>query len=78
MTCNGMDSGRPIMSTSAELKQNDNLFIHPWDDIAKIGGHQRTLLSKGDGVYVYDSEGNRLLDAPDCTWWVFDILCINA
>lgn len=27
------------MSTAAELKQNDNLFIHPWDDIAKIGGH---------------------------------------
>ena len=58
------------MSTSAELKQNDNLFIHPWDDIAKIGNHQRTLLSKGDGVYVYDSEGNRLLDAPAGMWCV--------
>ena len=58
------------MSTSAELKQNDNLFIHPWDDIAKIGSHQRTLLSKGDGVYVYDSEGNRLLDAPAGMWCV--------
>ena len=58
------------MSTSAELKQNDNLFIHPWDDIAKIGGHQRTLLDKGEGVYVYDSEGNRLLDAPAGMWCV--------
>jgi len=58
------------MGTSAELKQQDNLFIHPWDDIVKLGGNERTLLSKGEGVYVYDSEGNRLLDAPAGMWCV--------
>ena len=58
------------MSSAAELKQNDNLFIHPWDDIVKIGDHRRTLLDKGEGVYVYDSEGNRLLDAPAGMWCV--------
>jgi len=58
------------MSTSAELKQRDNQFIHPWDDFVKIGEHKRTLLSKGDGVYVHDSEGNRLLDAPAGMWCV--------
>jgi adenosylmethionine-8-amino-7-oxononanoate aminotransferase len=58
------------MSTAAELKQNDNLFIHPWDDIVKLGGNKRTLLDKGEGVYVYDSEGNRLLDAPAGMWCV--------
>ena len=58
------------MSTAVELKQRDNQFIHPWDDIVKLGGHQRTLLDKGEGVYVYDSEGNRLLDAPAGMWCV--------
>jgi putrescine---pyruvate transaminase len=58
------------MSTSAELKQHDNQFIHPWDDIVKLGDNRRTLLSKGDGVYVHDSEGNRLLDAPAGMWCV--------
>jgi adenosylmethionine-8-amino-7-oxononanoate aminotransferase len=58
------------MSTAAELKQSDNLFIHPWDDIVKLGGNQRTLLDRGEGVYVYDSEGNRLLDAPAGMWCV--------
>jgi len=58
------------MSTAVELKQRDNQFIHPWDDIVKLGGNQRTLLSKGEGVYVYDSEGNRLLDAPAGMWCV--------
>jgi hypothetical protein len=36
------------MNSSAELKQRDNQFIHPWDDIVKLGGNQRTLLNKGD------------------------------
>jgi adenosylmethionine-8-amino-7-oxononanoate aminotransferase len=58
------------MSTSVELKQRDNQFIHPWDDIVKLGEHRRTLLSKGDGVYVHDSAGNRLLDAPAGMWCV--------
>ena len=58
------------MTTSAELKQQDNLFIHPWDDLAKIGNHQRTLLAGGEGVYVKDSEGNRLIDAPAGMWCV--------
>ncbi len=60
------------MQTSAELKQLDNQFIHPWDDIAKIGSNQRTLLDRGEGIYVYDSEGNRLIDAPAGMW------CINV
>ena len=58
------------MSTAVELKQRDNQFIHPWDDIVKLGGNQRTLLNKGEGIYVYDSEGNRLLDAPAGMWCV--------
>ncbi|MDJ0778262.1 MAG: aminotransferase [Gammaproteobacteria bacterium] len=58
------------MTSAVELKQQDNLFIHPWDDFVKLGDHQRTLLGRGDGVYVYDSEGNRLLDAPAGMWCV--------
>ena len=58
------------MQTSAELKQRDNQFIHPWDDIVKLGSNQRTLLDKGEGIYVFDSDGNRLLDAPAGMWCV--------
>ena len=58
------------MGTSAELKQQDNIFIHPWDDIVKLGANQRTLLAKGEGIYVTDSEGNRLMDAPAGMWCV--------
>ena len=58
------------MQSSVEFEQRDNIFIHPWDDIVKLGSNQRTLLNKGDGVYVYDSEGNKLLDAPAGMWCV--------
>ncbi len=58
------------MSSAAELKRSDNLFIHPWDDFIKLGKNDRTLLDRGEGVYVYDDEGNRLLDAPAGMWCV--------
>ncbi len=57
-------------TTTADLKRDDNQFIHPWDDIAKLGSNQRTLLNQGDGIYVYDSDGNRLIDAPAGMWCV--------
>ena len=55
---------------TTELRRDDNQFIHPWDDIAKLGENQRTVLERGDGVYVYDSDGHRLLDAPAGMWCV--------
>ncbi len=42
---------------TAELRRDDNQFIHPWDDIAKLGENQRIVLEKGDSVYVLDSNG---------------------
>ena len=57
---------------TAELRRDDNQFIHPWDDIAKLGENERTVLERGEGVYVYDSDGKRLLDAPAGMW------CVNV
>ena len=59
-----------MSARSAELKRSDNQFIHPWDDIARLGKNQRTVVEKGDGVYVYDSDGKRLLDGPGGMWCV--------
>lgn len=55
---------------TGDIKQSDNQFIHPWDDIAKIGTNKRTVVEKGDGVYVTDSDGKRLLDGPGGMWCV--------
>ena len=55
---------------TADLVKADNQFIHPWDDIVKLGKNKRTVIERGDGVYVYDSDGNRLLDGPGGMWCV--------
>lgn len=62
--------GCDMSEKTTELRRDDNQFIHPWDDIAKLGENQRTVLVKGDGVYVHDSEGKRLLDGPAGMWCV--------
>ena len=55
---------------TADLVKADNQFIHPWDDIVKLGKNKRTVIERGDGIYVYDSDGNRLLDGPGGMWCV--------
>lgn len=57
--------------TSA-IQQADNRFIHPWEDIESYGGNTRTILTGGDGIYVQDSDGNRLIDGPGGMW------CVNV
>ena len=52
------------------LKSADNQFLHPWDDMNDLGRNERTFLVRGEGVYVYDDAGNRLLDAPAGMWCV--------
>jgi len=59
-----------MSNTTADLMRIDSQFIHPWDDIAKLGQNQRTVVDKSDGVYVYDSDGKRLLDGPGGMWCV--------
>lgn len=53
------------------IRKIDNQFIHPWDDFNELGSNERTVLSHAEGIYVYDTDGNRLLDAPAGMW------CIN-
>ena len=53
------------MPSPAELKQSDNLFIHPWDDIDKLGRNERTVLSRGEGVLARRPQVGDLDHPPD-------------
>ena len=52
------------------IQKQDNQFIHPWDNFQNLGNNQRTVVEKGDGIYIYDSQGNRLIDGPSGMWCV--------
>ncbi len=57
-------------SATRTIQRQDNLFLHPWEDIKSLGTNKRTVISNADGVYIEDSDGNRLLDAPAGMWCV--------
>ena len=60
------------MPDTASLQRQDNFYIHPWENIQKLGTNERTIISRSEGIYVYDSEGKRLIDGPAGMW------CVNA
>ena len=55
-----------------ELQRQDNTYLHPWENISKLGDNQRTIITRSEGIYVYDSDGNKLIDGPAGMW------CVNA
>ena len=49
-------------------KYNQHL-LHPWGDLSTLGDDDSSsVIVKGEGVYIYDAEGNRLLDGPAGMW----------
>ncbi|MEM7216153.1 MAG: aminotransferase [Pseudomonadota bacterium] len=45
-------------------------FVHPWEGMESAGEYRRTFAEKGEGVYIYDENGKRYLDAPGGMWAV--------
>ena len=55
-----------------DLQAKDNRWIHPWEEIAGLGRQKRTVITSGEGIYVTDSDGNRMIDGPAGMW------CVNV
>ena len=47
-------------------------FIHPFTDHDDLASQGAKVIVRADNIYVWDSEGNRLLDAMSGLW------CVNA
>ena len=48
---------------------NEN-FVHPWESMKKIGTNSRTFAETADGIYLYDENGQKLIDGPGGMWCV--------
>lgn len=55
-----------------QLQEKDNYFIHPWEEMKKVGKNKRPIISRAEGIYLYDTDGNRYLDGPGGMW------CVNV
>jgi putrescine aminotransferase len=56
--------------TQGLKSQDRNHVIHPFSDLAVNKEKGCTVIAKGDGVYVYDSDGNQFLDGIGGLWCV--------
>ena len=54
------------------ILDGDGQFVHPWENIRELGDSTRTVLARGEGVYLFDSEGRKYLDGPAGMW------CVNV
>jgi putrescine aminotransferase len=47
-------------------------YLHPFTDHKSLGEQRSRIITKADGVYIYDSDGNKILDGMSGLW------CVNA
>jgi adenosylmethionine-8-amino-7-oxononanoate aminotransferase len=47
-------------------------LVQPWAMAGSIGTEARTLIGEGDGIYITDANGRRLIDGPAGMW------CVNV
>ena len=47
-------------------------FLHPFTDYKDLATRGARVITKADGIYIWDSEGHRLLDAMSGLW------CVNV
>ena len=52
------------------LHEQDRHWIHPWEDIKALPNAERTIIAQAEGIYLHDSDGNRLIDGPAGMWCV--------
>ena len=55
----------------AELQELDRRhYLHPFSDHRQIGARGTRLIERGEGVYVYDASGHKILDGMSGLWCV--------
>ena len=47
-------------------------LVQPWPYAGSVGTEARGFIGKGDGIYIWDGDGRRLIDGPAGMW------CVNA
>lgn len=51
------------------IKEYDNQYwVHPWEALDAIGSQNRTIAGSGEGIYLYNEDGKKLIDGPGGMW----------
>ena len=59
------------ISTSALQQKNAKHLIQSFSDLSYINNPEAThIISRADGVYIYDNDGKKILDSMSGLWCV--------
>ena len=59
--------------TTDQLQDFDSAhYLHPFTDFKKLSEERSRIITRADNIYLWDSDGNRYLDAMAGLW------CVNV
>lgn len=62
---------RPNLTFDTEkLREQDRHWVHPWQDFRTLNHVERTIIAQSEGIHLYDTDGNRMIDGPAGMWCV--------
>jgi putrescine---pyruvate transaminase len=65
--------GLSTVIDTREIQRLDSAhFLHPFTDFRDLANRGARVIVRGEGIHVWDSEGNKMLDAMSGLW------CVNA
>ena len=47
-------------------------YLHPFTDHKELAEHKSRIITRADGIYIYDADGNEILDGMSGLW------CVNV
>ncbi len=53
-----------------QIREQDRHWIHPWENFKTAKWATRTIIARAEGIYLTDTDGNRLIDGPAGMWCV--------
>jgi len=65
-------AGETPLSPEEAVDTAKRHLVQPWPFAGTIGTEARSFIGKGDGIYIWDGEGRRLIDGPGGMW------CVNV
>ncbi len=63
---------RPLYDTAALQQEDSAHYLHPFTDHKALAAQGARVIVRGQGIYIWDSEGKRILDAMSGLW------CVNV
>ena len=73
-TVTDTDCGNSISElTTSDLQHLDSAhYLHPFSDSKSLQAKGARIMVRGDGVYIWDTDGRRLIDGMSGLW------CVNV